>query len=155
MDDLTVTTTSVMGGRWLLKGLERNMTRARMYFKPAKSRSLVLKKDNETSRSWRKSDSQSQKKQYLLWACLWKAYQESAKSLGKTFNSSLKDTAAKQKTIKVWRIPWGKANENRQIWIAWSILGMVIPACSFVPDIVAIARLWHSDYHRGIVRESN
>ena len=44
MDDLTVTTTSVMGGRWLLKGLERNMTWARMYFKPAKSRSLVLKK---------------------------------------------------------------------------------------------------------------
>ena len=44
MDDLTVTSTSVMGGRWLLKGLERNMTWARMYFKPAKSRSLVLKK---------------------------------------------------------------------------------------------------------------
>ena len=57
MDDLTVTTTSVMGGRWLLKGLERNMTWARMYFKPAKSRSLVLK------RSWRKSDLQSQEKQ--------------------------------------------------------------------------------------------
>ena len=61
MDDLTVTT-SVMGGRWLLKGLERNMTWARMYFKPAKSRSLVLKK----ARSWRKSDLQSQEKQYLL-----------------------------------------------------------------------------------------
>ena len=44
MDDLSVTTTSVMGSRWLLKGLERNMTWARMYFKPAKSRSLVLKK---------------------------------------------------------------------------------------------------------------
>ena len=44
MDDLTVTTTFVMGGRWLLKGLKRNMTWARMYFKPAKSRSLVLKK---------------------------------------------------------------------------------------------------------------
>ena len=63
MDDLTVMTTSVMGGRWLLKGLERNMTWARMYFKPAKSRSLVLKK----ARSWRKSDLQSQEKQYLLW----------------------------------------------------------------------------------------
>ena len=43
MDDLTMTT-SVMGGKWLLKGLKRNMTWARMYFKPAKSRSLVLKK---------------------------------------------------------------------------------------------------------------
>ena len=41
MDDLTMRMTSVMGGRWFLKGLERNMTRARMYFKPAKSRSLV------------------------------------------------------------------------------------------------------------------
>ena len=30
---------------------------------------------------------------------------------------------------------------------------MVIPACSFATDIVAIALLWHSDYHRGIVRE--
>ena len=62
MDDLTVTTISVMGGRCLLKGLERNMTRARMYLGPAKSRSLVLKK----ARSWRKSDLQSQEKQYLL-----------------------------------------------------------------------------------------
>ena len=44
MDDLTVTTTSVMGGKWLLKGLERNMIWARMHFKPAKSRSLVFKK---------------------------------------------------------------------------------------------------------------
>ena len=44
MDYLTVKITSVMGGKWLLKGLERNMTWARMYFKPAKSRSLVLKK---------------------------------------------------------------------------------------------------------------
>ena len=49
MDDLTVTT-SVMGRRWLLKGLERNMTWARMYFKPAKSRSLVLKKVMEKVR---------------------------------------------------------------------------------------------------------
>ena len=55
MDDLTVTTTSVIGGRWLLKGLERNMTWARMYFKPAKSRSLVLKKKGKVI-----------EKQYLL-----------------------------------------------------------------------------------------
>lgn len=39
MDDLTVT-----GCHWLLQGLERLMTRARMAFKPAKSRSLVLRK---------------------------------------------------------------------------------------------------------------
>ena len=39
------------------------------------------------------------------------------KSLGKTFNSSLKDTAAKQDYKRLW----GVANEDRQIWIAWSI----------------------------------
>ena len=44
MDDLTVTTSSVTGSRWLLKGLEQSTTWARMSFKPAKSRSLVLKK---------------------------------------------------------------------------------------------------------------
>ena len=65
MDDLTVTTTSVMGGRWLLKGLERNMTWARMYFKPAKSRSLVFLKKKKKKQG-RESDLQSQEKQYLL-----------------------------------------------------------------------------------------
>lgn len=44
MDDLTVTTTLVPGCRWILQGLERLITRARMSFKPAKSRSLVLRK---------------------------------------------------------------------------------------------------------------
>ncbi len=39
-----VTATSVTGCRWLLQGLERLMTWARMAFKPAKSRSLVLRK---------------------------------------------------------------------------------------------------------------
>ena len=59
---------------------------SRMYFKPAKSRSLVLKK----AMSWRKSDLQSQEKQS----------EKPIKSLCKTFNSSLKDTAAKQRAIK-------------------------------------------------------
>ena len=44
MDDLTVTTESVPGGRWILTGLEKLMGWARMSFKPTKSRSLVLKK---------------------------------------------------------------------------------------------------------------
>lgn len=43
MDDLTVTTTAVPGAWWILQGLERIMAWARMSFKPAKSRSLVLK----------------------------------------------------------------------------------------------------------------
>lgn len=36
MDDLTVTATSVAGCRWLLQGMERLFTWARMVFKPAK-----------------------------------------------------------------------------------------------------------------------
>ena len=42
LDDLTVATQSVPGGRWILKELERLMGWAKM-FKPRKSRSLVLK----------------------------------------------------------------------------------------------------------------
>ena len=44
MDDLTVTTTSVMGSRWILRSLEKLIAWARMKFKPAKSRSFVMKK---------------------------------------------------------------------------------------------------------------
>jgi len=44
MDDLTVTTASVPGSRWILKGLDELMTWACMSFKPAKFRSLGLKK---------------------------------------------------------------------------------------------------------------
>ena len=90
MDDLTVTTTSVMGGRWLLKGLERNMTCARMYFKPAKSRSLVLKKGKVMENV----------RFTVTGETIPTLSEKPIKSLGKTFNSSLKDTAAKQKTIK-------------------------------------------------------
>lgn len=50
MDDLTVTTESVPGGRWILQGLEKLIRWARMEFKPAKSRSLVLKKGKVTDR---------------------------------------------------------------------------------------------------------
>ena len=49
MDYLTVTT-AVPGARWLLQGLESIMVWARMSFKPAKSRSLVLKKGKVTDR---------------------------------------------------------------------------------------------------------
>ena len=44
MDDPTVMTESVPGCRWVLKGLEKVMDRARTQFKPAKSRSMVLRK---------------------------------------------------------------------------------------------------------------
>lgn len=47
MDDLTVTTTSVPGCRWILQWL---MTWARMSFKPTTSRSLVLRKGKGNDR---------------------------------------------------------------------------------------------------------
>lgn len=50
MDDLTVTTASVPGSEWMLEGLEELMTWARMRFKTAKSRSLVLKKGKVTDK---------------------------------------------------------------------------------------------------------
>ena len=93
MDDLTVTTTSVMGGRWLLKSFERNMTWARMYFKPAKilvTRSLVLKKGKDMEKVRFTVEGET----------IPTLSEKPIKSLGKTLNSSLKDTASKQKTIK-------------------------------------------------------
>lgn len=50
MDDLTVPTSSVPGSRWILQGLERLIKWARMSFKPAKSRTLVLKKGKVTDK---------------------------------------------------------------------------------------------------------
>ena len=44
MNDMTVTTKSMVQGRWMLEDIKRIITWARMRFKPAKSRSLVLKK---------------------------------------------------------------------------------------------------------------
>ena len=44
MDNLTITTTSVPGSRWIVQGLEKLITWARMGFKPSKARSMVLKK---------------------------------------------------------------------------------------------------------------
>ena len=44
IDDMTITAKSVPEGRWMLEDLERLITWSRMKFKPAKSRSLVMKK---------------------------------------------------------------------------------------------------------------
>ena len=122
MDDLTVTTTSVMDGRWLLKGLERNMTCARMYFNPAKSRSLVLKKGKVMEKvrftvAGEKIPTLSEKP---------------IKSLGKTFNSSLKDTAAKQKTnkdLEEWLTKIDKSGlpDWFKAWLLWPLLFYDIP----------------------------
>ena len=46
MDNMTLTTTSVIGARWLLREIENLISWARMSFNARKSRSLALKKGN-------------------------------------------------------------------------------------------------------------
>ena len=52
MDDLSVTTQSQAGTRWILKALEDLATWARLQFKPQKSRSLVIHKGNTVHHSF-------------------------------------------------------------------------------------------------------
>ena len=88
MDDLTVTATSVPGCRWLLQGLERLISWARMSFKPAKSRSLVLKKGRVADQFC-----------FAIGGTpIPMVIEKPTKSLGKIFNSSLRDTDALQQT---------------------------------------------------------
>ncbi len=88
MDDLTVMTTSVPGCRWLLQGLEQLITWAKMSFKPMKSRSLVLKKGKVADHF-----------RFTLGGTRIPTVTEKpVKSLGKIFDSSLKDAAALQQT---------------------------------------------------------
>ncbi len=88
IDDLTVMTTSVPGCRWLLQGLERLIQWARMSIKPTKSRSLVLKKGKVTD----------QFRFALGGTKIPSVTEKLVKTLGKTFDSSLKDSAAIKQT---------------------------------------------------------
>nr|XP_061836351.1 uncharacterized protein LOC133619387 [Nerophis lumbriciformis] len=90
MDDLTITTTSVPGSRWILQGLERLIGWARMSFKPAKSRSMVLKKGKVVNK-FRFS---------ISGTVIPSITEQPVKSLGKLFDSSLKDSAAIQKSTE-------------------------------------------------------
>ena len=73
------------------------MTWARMYFKPTKSRSLILKKKKKKKK---KSKVMEKVRFTVAGETIPTLSEKPIKSLGKTFNSSLQDTAAKQKTIK-------------------------------------------------------
>ena len=96
MDDLKVTTVSVPGCRWILQGLERLTTWARMRFKPEKSRSLVLKRGKVTDRfHFSVGDTH-----------IPSVTEKPVKSPGKTFDCSLKDAASIKAT-----------NEQLEIWL--------------------------------------
>ena len=81
MDDMTVTARSVIEGRWMLEDLERLVTWARMRFKPAKSRSLVLKKGKVQDRFRFKVAGET----------IPTVSQQPVKSLGKWFTADLND----------------------------------------------------------------
>ncbi len=90
MDDLTVTTESVPGGRWILSGLKKLMGWARMSFKPGKLRSLVLKKGRVVN-TFHFSISGTPVPTIS---------EKPMKSLGKFFDSNLRDTASIKNTCE-------------------------------------------------------
>ena len=90
IDDLIVTTASVIGCRWLLIGLERSVLWAIMQFKPAKSRSLVIKRGVVVDRF----------RFAIAGAIISTLREKPMKSLGKLYNCNMKDTVTIQKTTR-------------------------------------------------------
>ncbi|KAJ3582705.1 hypothetical protein NHX12_000329 [Muraenolepis orangiensis] len=88
MDDLTVMTESVPGCRWILKGLEELVEWARMHLKPAKSRSMVLRKGKVVDKF----------RFNIADTAIPSISEKPVKSLGKVFDSSLRDTTSIQST---------------------------------------------------------
>ena len=81
MDDLTVTTASVTGCRWIVRGLEKHITWARMKFKPSKSRSVVLKRGKVENKF----------RFCIAGEIIPTLSEKPVKSLGKVFHYTLKD----------------------------------------------------------------
>ena len=108
MDDLTVTTTSVMGCRWILCSLEKLVAWARMKFKSAKSWLFVMKK-RKTADNFHFS---------LSGTTISTLSECPMKNLGKIFNSKLRDTDAVQVVVS-WLV----------VWVLWHIklVGNLMP----------------------------
>ncbi|KAJ3594437.1 hypothetical protein NHX12_003744 [Muraenolepis orangiensis] len=88
MDDLTVMPESVPGCRWILKGLEELVEWARMRFKPAKSRSMVLRKGKVVDKI----------RFNIADTAIPSISEKPVKSLGKVLDCSLRDTTSIQST---------------------------------------------------------
>ena len=119
IDDLQVTTESVQGCRWILKGLETMVKWARMHFKPEKSRSMVLKKGKVEEK--------------IRFAIEGKPIptitEKPVKSLGKVFDCTLKDTTSIQSTCRELE-SWLKAIERSGLpgkFKAWIYQHGVLP----------------------------
>jgi hypothetical protein len=92
MNDMTITAKSSIEGRWMLEDLEHQVlfTWTRMTFKPAKCRSLVLKKG-------RVQDNTSFKIRGKLNLTV---AEQPVKNLGKWFDRSLRDKNSVKKMVK-------------------------------------------------------
>ena len=88
MDDMTITTTSTIGARWVLKGIGKLVTWARMSFNALKSWSLVLKKGIAMEKECFKLPGETNPT----------IQEKSIKSQGKLIERSLRDTIAIQDT---------------------------------------------------------
>ncbi|XP_057679566.1 uncharacterized protein LOC130908003 [Corythoichthys intestinalis] len=149
MDDLTITTTSVPGSRWILQGLERLIGWARMSFKPAKSRSMVLKRGKVVDK-FRFS---------ISGTVIPSITEQPVKSLGKLFDSSLKDSAAIRRSTEELGGWLGKVDKSGlpgrfKAWIyqhsilpriLWPLLVYAVPVTtveSFERKISSFLRKW-------------
>jgi hypothetical protein len=90
MDDMTITAKSVTEGRWMLEDLQKMINWARMEFKPAKSRSLVLRRGKVQKHLRFKINGQT----------IPTVSEQPVKSLGKWFDDTLKDKDSIQKMVK-------------------------------------------------------
>ena len=88
MGEATVTTQTVIGCRWIVKALEKQMTWARMHFKPGKSRSPVIKKGKVVDEITFKISNEK----------IPTLRKKPIRSLGKVFDCSLKDKSAISET---------------------------------------------------------
>ena len=88
--NMTITTTSTIGARWVLESIEKLITWARMSFNASKSRSLVLKKGID---GWKSVLNYRRK-------IIPTIQEKSIKSLGKHIDYSLRDTVAIQETLR-------------------------------------------------------
>ncbi|CAC5418562.1 unnamed protein product [Mytilus coruscus] len=97
MDDLTVTTSSHIQARWILSALEEVVTLARMKFKPRKSRSMILRKGQITTKFQLKIQGDE----------IPTIVDNPIKCLGKWFDDTLKDNTS-VKTVQTQVVDWLK-----------------------------------------------
>lgn len=103
MDDMTVTTKTVVEGRWTLRDLEDMVSWARMKFKPSKSRSLTLKAGSVKEERFKAGGSD-----------IPTISEKPVKSLGKWFDNSLND---RNSVVGMRRHAERVGKDCRQKWV--------------------------------------